>query len=139
MLVAREAAMPGDEASVGWVDHLFLDQDGVLTFVEVKRSSDTRIRREVVGQLLDYVSSAVVLWDGAKVRELLEGTAGAVGEAEARVRELLDDGAEIEEFWRQVDVNLRARRVRLLFVADAFPFSLRRIVEFLNETMETVE
>src|SRR5262249_3604083 len=29
------------------VDHLFLDQDAVRTLVEVKRGSDTRIRREV--------------------------------------------------------------------------------------------
>ena len=40
------------------VDRLFLDQDGVPTLVEVKRSSDTRIRREVVGQLLEYAANA---------------------------------------------------------------------------------
>jgi hypothetical protein len=31
-----------------------LDQDAVPTLVEVKRSSDTRIRREVMGQMSDY-------------------------------------------------------------------------------------
>ena len=30
------------------------------TLVEVKRSSDTRIRREVVGQMLHYAANAVV-------------------------------------------------------------------------------
>ena len=31
------------------IDHLFIDQDGLPVLVEVKRSTDTRIRREVVG------------------------------------------------------------------------------------------
>jgi hypothetical protein len=50
--VAREVALRADEAGAGpWsVDHLFLDQNGVPTIVEVKRGTDTRIRREVVGQ-----------------------------------------------------------------------------------------
>jgi len=34
------------------VDHLFLGQDGSPTLVEVKWSTDTRIRRKVVDQLL---------------------------------------------------------------------------------------
>jgi hypothetical protein len=40
--VTREAGVPdGDDASDRWsLDHLFLDQDGVPTLVEVKRSSD---------------------------------------------------------------------------------------------------
>jgi len=47
-------------------DHLFLDQDAIPTFVEVKRSTDTRIRREVVGQMLDYAANAIrVLARGA--------------------------------------------------------------------------
>lgn len=47
LLVGREAALPDDQDVAGrWsVDHLFLDQEAVPTLVEVKRSSDTRIRR----------------------------------------------------------------------------------------------
>lgn len=43
------------------LDHLFLDSEGVPTLVEVKRSSDRRIRREVVGQMLDYAANASAL------------------------------------------------------------------------------
>jgi hypothetical protein len=62
LLVAREMGVPGEEGGVDqWsLDHLFLDQDGIPTLVEVKRRSDTRIRREVVGQMLDYAANAVV-------------------------------------------------------------------------------
>jgi hypothetical protein len=61
LLVSREAGLPSEQdGSARWsVDHLFLDQDGVPTLVEVKRSSDSRLRREVVGQLLDYAANAV--------------------------------------------------------------------------------
>src|SRR5262249_47276394 len=54
LLVSREVPVPDQEAGSGrWsLDHLFLDQDGVPTLVEVKRSTDSRIRREVVGQML---------------------------------------------------------------------------------------
>ena len=64
LLVGREVAIPGDDAGIGWIDHLFVDQDATPTFVEVKRATDTRIRREVVAQVLDYVSNAVVQWTG---------------------------------------------------------------------------
>jgi hypothetical protein len=48
LLVKREMEVPDAEDSSGrWsLDHLFLDQDGVLTLVEVKRATDSRCRRE---------------------------------------------------------------------------------------------
>ena len=49
--IQREAGIPGhDGGGARWaVDHLLLDQHGRPTFVEVKRGTDTRIRRKVVG------------------------------------------------------------------------------------------
>ena len=46
LLVTREMAVPGEQDGAGrWsLDHLFLDQDAIPTLVEVKRSTDTRIR-----------------------------------------------------------------------------------------------
>src|SRR5436190_24078877 len=64
LLVQRELGIADDpDAGSRWsVDHLFLDEEGVPTLVEVKRSSDTRIRREVVGQVLDYAANASSYW-----------------------------------------------------------------------------
>ena len=73
VLVRREQPVPGSEGGSGrWsVDHLFLDSDGIPTLVEVKRSTDTRIRREVVGQMLDYAANAVAYWpQGELISEL---------------------------------------------------------------------
>jgi RecB family endonuclease NucS len=51
LLVKREAMVPGDEvgSTTFYLDHLFLDRDGIPTLVEVKRSSNTQIRREIDG------------------------------------------------------------------------------------------
>jgi len=51
IVITREFPVPADDFSGGrWsLDHPLLDQEGNPTLVEVKRSSDTRIRREVVG------------------------------------------------------------------------------------------
>ena len=42
------------------------------TLIEVKRSTDTRIRREVVGQMLDYAANAVSYWSVDTIKSLYE-------------------------------------------------------------------
>ncbi len=74
LLIEREVGIPDEsEAPERWsVDHLFIDQEAVPTLVEVKRSSDTRIRREVVGQMLDYAANVVVYWPVETIRAKFE-------------------------------------------------------------------
>ena len=138
ILIDREPAVPDAEDAGGrWsVDHLFLDQDAVPTLVEVKRSSDTRIRREVVGQLIDYAANAVVYWPKdillATFERRLERENRDVGTELAAV---LGHDADAEGYWEQAAANLKAGRIRLVFVADEIPRELRRVVEFLNEQM----
>jgi len=74
LLVSREINVPDAEDGYGRfsLDHLFLDQDAIPTLVEVKRSSDTRIRREVVGQMMDYAANAVVYWPVETIRVKFE-------------------------------------------------------------------
>lgn len=138
LLVKREMGVPaGEEGEERWsLDHLFLDQDGVPTLVEVKRISDTRIRRTVVAQMLDYAANAVVYWPVERIRAAFEA-----GEADAaeKLAGLLGEGSDPEQFWAKVKTNLQAGRIRMLFVADAIPPELRRIVEFLNEQMDPAE
>jgi hypothetical protein len=71
LLITPEMPVPGEEAGNGRfsLDHLFLDQDGIPTLVEVKRSTDSRIRREVIGQMLDYAANAVVYWSVEYIRD----------------------------------------------------------------------
>lgn len=146
LLISREFGIPDhEEGASRWsLDHLFLDQDGVPTLVEVKRSSDTRIRREVVGQMLDYAANCVVYWPVDKIRTQFEACCNEQGIiAQEKVcsfigsDEVNEDTAEA--FWGRVKTNFQAQRIRMIFVADVIPPELRRIVEFLNQQMDPAE
>ena len=145
LLIMREKGVPATaEGTDQWsADHLFVDQDGVPTIVEVKRSTNTQIRREVVGQMLDYAANGVRYWPVERLRSDLATRVGSPEAAETAVVEFLAEadaaGISPDEFWRQVDANLRAGKLRLLFVADAIPATLQRIIEFLNEQMTQCE
>jgi hypothetical protein len=140
LLITREAPIPDQEEGADrWsVDHLFVDEDAVPTFVEVKRSSDTRIRREVVGQMLDYVSHASATWREGRLRAFFEAQC-ADGESNEVFQAVMGPERDIEQFWQAVNTNLHAGKVRLVFVADLIPSELRRIIEFLNRQMNPAE
>ena len=117
LLVAREMGVPGDE-SLGnrWsLDHLFLDQDGIPTFVECKRASDTRSRREVVAQMLDYAANGVQYWPVDHLRQAATETARSQDRSlDDEIRALIgagdigvEEGTEIDDYWSQVESNLR--------------------------------
>jgi hypothetical protein len=140
LLISRETPVPDQEEYLygRWsLDHLFLDQDGIPTLVEVKRSTDTRIRREVVGQMLDYAANAVTYWKIEELRVRFEAQYGGL-DSDTILQERLGV-ASSAEFWERVETNLRAGKIRMLFVADEIPPELRRIVEFLNEQMTNAE
>jgi len=144
LLVKREAGIPNQEGGGNWwsVDHLVVDQDAIPTFVEVKRASDTRARREVVAQMLDYAANGASLWTQDRLRAWFEGDdpEGAAERLAAWLESAEDDpGSVADGFWDAVGVNLREGRIRLVFVADEIPSTLQRLVEFLNEQMPRVE
>ncbi len=141
LLIKREAGVPSDVAgSSRWsIDHLFLDQDAVPTLVEVKRSTDSRIRREVIGQMLDYAANGIVYWSPEAIREQFNAGKTAVGEDPDEVIGAFLENGDAESFWQAVKHNLQAGRVRMVFVADVIPHELRRIVEFLNGQMDPAE
>jgi hypothetical protein len=142
LLITRELGVPDEVGAADrWsLDHLFVDQDGVPTLVEVKRSTDTRIRREVVGQMLDYAANAVLHWPVETIRAEFERRCELGGKsAEEELDRFLAGASTPDAFWLGVKTNLQAGRIRLLFVADAIPVELRRVIEFLNQQMNAAE
>lgn len=127
MLVRQEFPIrdPDDSSIFYSLDHLFLDQDGVPVLVEVKRSSDVRIRREVVGQMLDYASRAK-FWDLSEIQQHFRASNG-------------ENPYDTEDFWRRVSANLRAEHFKLVFVADKIPGPLTTMIDFLGRNMDNIE
>ena len=141
ILVRREQPVP-DALAAGarWsLDHLFLDREAVPVLVEVKRATDTRARREVVAQMLDYAANGIAYWPIEQIVAAFRATAEADGRDPDDLLSVFLQGDEPEAFWRQAEANLRSGRIRLVFVADRIPRELARIVEFLNEQMRPAE
>lgn len=145
-LIKREQEVPPGEDTPGWssLDHLFVDQDAVLTLVECKRGSNTDLRRKVVAQMLDYAAHSR-FWRAAELREEFESRHETEANAQEALARLLAkspdeiDIGEVDEFWTRVQTNLEARRIRLLFVADDIPDALVNIIKFLNEKMPDID
>jgi hypothetical protein len=137
LLIRREQPLADSEDGMGrWsLDHLFVTRSAVPVLVELKRATDTRLRREVVGQLLDYAANATAYWQAGRIADSFAQTASAEGiDADERLAEFIGERGSAD-FWNQVDANFKAGRIKLVFVADEISRELARIVEFLNEQM----
>jgi len=135
LLIKREV-----HDSSGFLDHLFIDQSGVPTFVEAKLASNPDSHRKVVGQLLDYASEASSSWTSDKLTDWLAERCTAAGiDPDKVLNEFEPDPTLKDSFWKAAQDNLRAGNVRLMFACDEVPPSLQRIVEYLNERMDPTE
>ena len=144
ILVTREKGIaPSQGDATRWsVDHLLIDQDAVPTLAEVKRGSNSEIRRSIVGQLLEYAAHASETWTPEELRGAFARRVEAQGrDAREEIAALLrtEDEVDVDAFWQEVSTNLSAKRLRLLFVADRIPDPLARVVEFLNRQMPDIE
>ena len=142
LLIKREAGIPDqDGAGNRWsLDHLFIDQDGIPTFVEVKRSSDTRIRREVVGQMLDYAANGLRYWPIESIKSMFLDRCHIDGiDPNGEIHSYLGDDIDSDDLWIKVNNNLTDGTIRLLFVSDEIPYELQAVVEYLNKQMDRTE
>jgi hypothetical protein len=138
LLIRREQPIAdGEDAGGRWsLDHLFVTRTGIPVLVEIKRAVDTRLRREVIGQMLDYAANGTVYWKAGRVAEsFAESMSAQQRDGDEVLATFLDGSMDPQDFWQQVDANFSAGRIKLVFVADTIPRELARIVEFLNEQM----
>lgn len=142
LVIKRE--MPVQDPGTGgdrWsIDFLFVDQNAVPTFIECKRYLDTRSRREVIGQMLEYAANGQYYWNKSLLRLLAEQTAKERGaDLETSFRQLESEIEDIDRFFDAVESNLREGQLRLVFFLEEAPAELKSIVEFLNKQMERSE
>lgn len=115
------------------IDIFLLDQDGIPTIVEVKKSNNNEIHREVVGQMLDYGSKLVFSQTVDTIIPKIEVN------NQISLQDFLDDNVNPEEFWEKVEYNLKEENMRLIVVSDEIPRDLQNIIEFLNNKIESTE
>ena len=143
LLVKREMPVPDPTTGTDrWSVDLFLvDQDGIPTFVECKRFLDTRSRREVIGQVLEYAANGHHYWTADTIRTFSEKACEANGITLDQAIGLLRPNTEesMEQFFNRVQQNLREGQVRLVFLLEESPFELRSVVDFLNKQRERSE
>ncbi len=143
LLIKREMSVPDPYSGTDrWsIDFFFVDQNATPTFVECKRFADTRSRREVVGQMLEYAANGQHYWCGDDIRKLAEQTAIARGTTlDSCLQGLRSEIAtSAEQFFQEVDRRLKAGEIRLVFFLDRAPDELKRLVEFLNRQMNLSE
>ena len=125
----------------GWsLDHLYVDQRGVLILVETKLIQNPESRREVVGQIIEYAASAVESWASGRARQYgTEFWSKQEKELDRLLLEEFGEDLDIEEFWNTVESNLKSGRMRLIIATDELRPEVRRMIEYLNKEMQNTE
>lgn len=127
-LVTREFSLPG----AGSLDVLMVDSEGLPVPIECKLARNPQSRREVVGQIVDYVSILTSL----TVDELDHAVDGKLEEALRTFDSQTADSKDFERRWQQVGTSLRAGQARYVIVIDEVPQDLDRIIRFLIQRSE---
>ena len=123
--VARQVDLP----DAGLLDLLFVSKVGLPVAAEVKLARNSESRRQIVAQIVDYLSSLTSL----TVDELDSQVEGALEVALHSFGETEDESNRFERRWQAVGANLRAGLARIILVLDTLPADLERIVRFLSE------
>jgi hypothetical protein len=100
----------------------------------------TRLRREVIAQILDYAANGLARWRASDLRSKFESECEKRNEQPTAVYEdAFGPKLEYDAFWALVKTNLEAKRIRMLLVADVIPREVKAVIEFLNAQMDPAE
>lgn len=145
LLASSPDLLPGDETglplavarelpvSAGRIDLVGVDVEGELTLCECKLATNPGIRREVVGQLLEYAGALRGMpfadfadrFEARTRTPLIEAVSSIAGE-----------GFDQESFEQQVSENLGSGRFRLVVVVDQISEALQQTVLYLNDHLD---
>jgi hypothetical protein len=121
------------------LDHLYVDQYGILTLIETKLAENPEARREVIGQIIEYAANSTTAWASGKLRQYATEFWNNQGKLlEDVIIETFGD-IDIENLWELIEENLKHNRIRLIITADDIRPEVRRMIEFLNREMQNTE
>lgn len=122
--IGEEVETPG-----GFIDLLFIDENGILTIVETKLARNPEVRRKVIGQIMEYASH-VSNWTVDEVYGLAKDFLGR--HLEEVMRESWGDFST-DRFRGSIVDKLKTGEIRLVIAVDEIVETLRTTVTFLNK------
>ena len=127
----------------GWsLDHLYVDQRGILTLVETKLFQNPESRREVIGQIIEYAANAKEFWSQGRARQKsveFWNNLTPPEDLDEVLRREFGEELDIDEFWGKIDENLEYGKIRLIIAADELRPEVRRMIEYLNNEMRNAD
>ncbi len=133
LVIGREVATPA-----GYIDVLCIDGDGVLTVIETKLARNAQIRREVVGQVLEYVAQ-VSKWRAQEVVQVAnQYFRSCETNTNQSLIELLSETTDAagnvdpSSIYDKIDDNLRKGKMKVVIASDSIPDTLRDTISFIN-------
>lgn len=118
----------------GPVDAVFINERGRLTIVECKLWKNPQARREVVGQVLDYVA-AISSWTYADLQRQVAASVGRTGNVPFELANARAGGTLREsQFVDAVTRSLREGRLLALVVGDGIREEVQRLSEAINRS-----
>jgi hypothetical protein len=118
----------------GPVDAAFINAQGRLTIAEFKLWKNPQSRREVIGQVLDYVA-AISSWSYADLQRQVAAATGRSGNVPfALASQRFGNGLREAEFVDAVTRSLREGRILALVIGDGIREEVQRLAETINRS-----
>jgi hypothetical protein len=118
----------------GSIDNLYLSSTGYVVVVETKLWRNPQSRREVFGQLIDYVQN-VVKFDWKQLEDVWNGYRGKTGQSTVRLFDAIGDLEDQEhEFIERVEHALRRGELIGLVVGDGIDPRLQDLFSHFDKT-----
>lgn len=114
----------------GYIDDIFVDDNGILTIVECKLIRNHQATREVVGQILDYAKEIVKL-TYKQFESIVQKILKTSKQLSDIVSEHITD-LDSELFEYNLSKNLKEGRMNLVIAGDRISRNVEELVSFLN-------
>ena len=116
----------------GFVDDIYVNEDGYITIAECKLWKNPQARREVVAQIVDYAQALSEMDYETFEKQILlarDGKEKSLFEIVNNEENTIDE----KDFVDSVSRNLKAGRFLLLIVGDGIQENAENLIRFLNE------
>lgn len=123
---------------VGFLDNLYVSQDGYLTIVETKLWKNPQARREVVGQIIDYAKE-LSKWTFTDLDNAIVSFSRLYNKNDDGLLDMVRKNAELDEAEEKylidnISKNLKRGRFLLLIVGDGIRESVEEMIEYLSQS-----